>query len=107
MSISSTKPACRQPERPEAFWHLMLGVSSVDAGQVDVFPTERRYVSKQHVGNVSPCFSQVYDRTVEIERIPMHDRADDKIEAGGSLGRGVLQTMPVTNRLRFDYERSP
>lgn len=60
----------------------MLGVPGIDACKVDVFPTERRDVLQQHVGNIFARLPQMHDSTVEIDRIPVHNRADDEIEAG-------------------------
>ncbi len=59
----------------------MLSIPGVDAGQVDVFPTERRDVLEQRVGNVSALSLQMSDSAVEIDGVPVHDGADDEIEA--------------------------
>lgn len=60
---------------------MLLAVPSVDAGQVNVFPAEWRDVLQQHLGNVSARHFQVCDSPIKIDRIPMHDRADNEIEA--------------------------
>src|SRR6185312_12553080 len=54
-----------------------------------VFPTERRYVLQQHVGDGFARLFQMRDHAVEINCIPVHDRADDEIEAGGTKGLAV------------------
>lgn len=59
----------------------MLSIPGVDAGQVDVFPTKRRDVLEQCVGNVSALSLQMSDSAVEIGGVPVHDRTDDEIEA--------------------------
>ncbi len=46
-------------ERPEPVRHLMFRIPGVDAGKVDVFPTERRDVLQQSVRNVSPYSFQL------------------------------------------------
>lgn len=60
----------------------MLCVPGVDAGQVDVLPIQRRDVLKQMIRNLATCTAQVGDGPLYVNRIPMHDRADDEIEAG-------------------------
>lgn len=58
----------------------MFGIPGVDAGKVDVFPTERRDVLRQSFRNVSTRSLQLCDCTVEIDGIPMDDRTDDEVD---------------------------
>ena len=60
----------------------MFGIPCVDAGKVDMFPTERRDVFQQSIRDVSPRSFQLCDRAIKINRIPVHDRTDDEIEPG-------------------------
>lgn len=47
---------------------------------------------QQRVGNV---FARLRDSTVEVDRIPVHDRAEDEIEAG--CAEGLAFERSVTN----------
>jgi hypothetical protein len=44
----------------------MLCIPGVDAGQVDVLPTQRRDVLQQRLGNVPARHFQVCDRAVKL-----------------------------------------
>ena len=71
-------------EGSEAFWHLLLGIPGIDAGEIDVLPAERRDVLQQPVGNIPPLLPQMSGGAAEIDGVPVHDGADDQIEAGGA-----------------------
>ena len=73
----------------------MFGIPSVDAGKVDVFPTERRDVLRQSIRNVSTRSLQLCDCTVEIDGIPMDDRTDDEVETRGA--ERLALERPVAN----------
>ena len=62
----------------------MFCIPGVDAGQIDVFPAQRRDVLEQVIRNLAVDFAQVGDGPFDIDRIPMHDRANDEVEAGGA-----------------------
>lgn len=73
-----------QTERSKSVRHLMFGIPGVDAGKVDMFPTERRDVLQQSIRNVSSRSFQLCDRAIKIDRIPMDDRTDDEVETRGA-----------------------
>src|SRR3546814_20381282 len=73
----------------------MFGIPGVDAGKVDVFPTERRDVLRQSIRNVSTRSLQLCDCTVEIDGIPMDDRTDDEVETRGA--ESLALERPVAN----------
>jgi len=62
----------------------MFGIPGVDAGKVDMLPTERRDVLQQSIRNITTRSLQLCDCTVEIDRIPVDDRADDEVETRGA-----------------------
>ena len=62
----------------------MFGVPSVDAGKVDMLPTERRDVFQQGIRNISTRSFQLFDRAIKIERIPVDDRTDHEVETRGA-----------------------
>lgn len=62
----------------------MFGIPGVDAGKVDMLPTEWRDVLQQSIRNISTRSLQLCDRMVEIDRIPVDDRTDDKVETRGA-----------------------
>lgn len=64
----------------------MFCIPVVNAGQIDVFPAQRRDVLEQLIRNLAMHFAQVGDGPFDIDRVPMHDRANDKVEAGGAEG---------------------
>lgn len=57
----------------------MFCIPGVDAGQIDVFPAQRRYVLEQVIQ-----LRKVGDGPFDIDRIPVYDRTDDEVEAGGA-----------------------
>jgi len=61
----------------------MFGIPGVDAGKVDMLPTERRDGLQQSIRNISTRSLQLCDCTVEINCIPVHDRTDDEVETRG------------------------
>ena len=73
-----------QTERSKSVRHLMFGIPGVDAGKVDMLPTERRDVLQQSIRNITTRSLQLCDCTVEIDRIPVDDRADDEVETRGA-----------------------
>lgn len=56
-------------ERPEAFRPLMFCIPGVDAGQIDVFPAQRRDVIEQLIRSLAMHFSQVGDGPFDIDRV--------------------------------------
>lgn len=82
-------------KRSKSVRHLMFGIPGVDAGKVDVFPTERRDVLRQSIRNVSTRSLQLCDCTVEIDGIPMDDRTDDEVETRGA--ERLALERPVAN----------
>lgn len=59
----------------------MFRVPSVDAGQVDVLPTQGRDVLQQMIWNLATFTAQMGNRPLYVNCIPMHDRADDEVQA--------------------------
>ena len=57
----------------------MFCIPGVNAGQTDVFPAQRREMLEQMVRNLAMHFAQVGDSSFDIDRIPMHNRANDKM----------------------------
>src|SRR5690606_19488653 len=76
------KDTARKSQGSEAFWHLLLGVPGIDAGEINMLPTERGDVLQQPVGNIPPLPTQMSGGAAEIDGVPVHDGADDQIEAG-------------------------
>lgn len=72
----------------------MFCIPGVDAGQIDVFPAQRRDVLEQMIWNFTMHFAQVGDGPFDIDRIPMHDRTDDEIKAGGAEGLAFERSVP-------------
>lgn len=64
----------------------MFCIPGIDAGQVDILPTQRGDVLEQMIRNLALHFAQVGDGPFDIDRIPMYDRTDDEVEAGCSEG---------------------
>ena len=62
----------------------MFGIPCVDAGKVDMLPTERRDVLQQSIRNISTLSLQLCDCAVEIDCIPVDDRTDYEIEPRGA-----------------------
>lgn len=60
-----------------------------------MFPTERRDVLQHSVRNVSPRSFQLRDRAIKINRIPVHDRADNAIEPRGA--ESLAFERPITD----------
>ena len=60
---------------------MLFAIPGVDARQVDMLPTQRRDMLQQRIWNISSRSFELCDRAVEIDRVPVDDRADDKIEA--------------------------
>ncbi len=82
----------------------MFGIPCVDAGKVDMFPTERRDVFQQSIRNVSPRSFQLCDRAIKINRIPVHDRTDEEIEPRGA--ERLAFERPVTDFASLVEEHS-
>lgn len=59
----------------------MFIVPGIDAGEIDVLPTEWRDVFQQGVRNAPALLPQMRDGAAEVDGVPMHDGADDEIEA--------------------------
>ncbi|ESY89723.1 hypothetical protein X741_29405 [Mesorhizobium sp. LNHC229A00] len=60
---------------------MLLAVPGVDARQVNMLPTQRRDMLQQRIWDVPSRSFELCDRAVEINSVPVDDRADDKIEA--------------------------
>ncbi len=73
-----------QTEQSKSVRHLMFGIPGVDAGKIDMLPTERRDVFQQSIRNISTRSLQLCDCTVKIDCIPVDDRADDEVETRGA-----------------------
>lgn len=68
----------------EIRWASEVRIPGVDAGKVDMLPTERRDVLQQSIRNISTRSLQLCDWTVEIDCIPLDDRTDDEVETRGA-----------------------
>ena len=64
----------------------MFGIPCVDAGKIDMFPTERRNMLEQSVGDLPAVLPEVGDGATEIDGVPMDNGADDQIQAGSTEG---------------------
>lgn len=62
----------------------MFGIPGVNAGKIDMLPTEWRDVFQQSIRNISTSSLQLCDCTVKIDCIPVDDRADDEVETRGA-----------------------
>ena len=86
----------------------MFCIPGVDAGQIDVFPAQRRDVLEQVIRNLAVDFAQVGDGPFDIDRIPMHDRTDDEVEAGGAEGLAFERSVPdLTSLVEEDGALQP
>lgn len=79
-----------QAGRSKSVQHLMFGIPGVDAGKVDMLPTERRDVLQQSIRNISFYSFQLCDRAVKIDCIPVDDRTDDEVETRGAERLALL-----------------
>lgn len=62
-------------------WDLVFLVPGVDAGEIDVLPAERRDVLEEVIGRDPVVPAQMRDGSAEIDGVPVHDGADDEIDA--------------------------
>ena len=58
MSCGSEDSAGK-PQGSEAFGHLVLDIPGIDAGKVDVLPSERRDMFEQLVGNIAALLARM------------------------------------------------
>ncbi len=73
----------------------MFCIPGVDAGQVDVLPAQGRDVPEQVIRNLATHAAQVGDGPFDVNRVPMDDRTDDEVEAGGA--EGLAFERPITD----------
>jgi len=71
----------------------MLGVPGVDTGKIDVLPAERGDVLEEAVGQISSALPEMRHRTAEIDRVPVDNSTDDKIETGSAEGLALEGTV--------------
>lgn len=72
----------------------MLAIPGVDAGQIDVLPAQRRDVPEQMIRNLATHVAQVGDGPFDVDCVPVYDRADDEVEAGGAEGLAFERSVP-------------
>lgn len=77
----------------------MFCIPGVDAGQINVFPAQRRDVLEQMIRNLAMHFAQMTDGPFDVDRIPMHDRANDEVEAGGAERLAFERSVPDLSAL--------
>ena len=58
-----------------------------------MFPTQRRYMLQQLVGNNTTLLAQMGGSPAEIDSVPIYDGADDEIESGGAEGLAIVGSV--------------
>ena len=61
----------------------------VVAGQIDVFPAQRREVGQKPVVNGLTLVAQAADGPFQVHGVPQHDGGDNQIQAAGGRKREV------------------
>ncbi len=84
----------------------MFCIPGVDACQIDVLPAQRGDVLEQMIRNLAMHFAQVGDGPFDIDRVPMHDRANDEVEAGGAEGLALEGSVADFGRARGRRRRA-
>ena len=73
----------------------MLGIPAIDTGQVYMLPTQRRDVLEQMIWNVTRRAAQMHNRPLDVNRIPIHNRTDDEVQA--RCAKGLALKRPIAD----------